>query len=912
MKQHIFLLLFSLFFIPSLFSQTFTRVGNVNDVSTNHEQGFLLMGGATDNMDALNWIYNLTNVGDVVVIRYDTGTAYNDDYNSSVMNSMTTIESIDTQTKANSVDVETAIMNAEAVFIPGGNQWNYYNIWKGTKLHDALLYLINTKGGAIGGTSAGLAVMGELLFTAENNTIFSSEALANPYDNMMTIADDFLNIPILGSVITDSHYNRIETDGNDRHGRHFAFVARMAQDWARNPARGIGVNEVTAVAIQNNGIAKIFGDYPAYDDYAYFLTSWAGGPEVCQNGTPLTWDYSGEAVKVYKVPGTTDGSNTFDLNTWQNGTGGTWECWSAVDGVLTEATNCDPPDFNHTYYTLSLEANPLEGGNPTGGGEYIAGINVQVSANPVFGYEFINWTDGATVVSTIPDFTYTIPENNVTLTANFEATEPEVIDGPVYVYWTVCPTASTVQFRTEHYSVYISNTGTNINDFVQIHNETLLETHTNWDYQPRSVEITEYTGDAVYIAFRHWNSTDNDRISINDVKLYWEDGTKAEVEIFFENFDASNGIPSGWSRIDADGDGQNWYWDSFEGDGYLLSASWESVALTPDNWIITPSIQLGTIPSGYKLTLTSNPTEGGSITNNTGGGPYYEENTEISLTAEANSGYTFVNWTIGGIEQSTNSSFSYTMPAADITLVANFIESCYTPTYIENFDGLAQLPDRWTQSGEISWEAGSSTNALDVSQEPYAYANYTGKVNITAEMISGCFDFSNYTDIEISMLHRFYFAGGGANAAFIEYNVNDGAWIELSNWTASMTAGETWTSGIINELAGQNNVKLRWRINYPDHTGANRQKNWSIDDITISGTETSGVLLGDVNDDTFINVLDVVWMVRHINGDTPVGFNEAAGDVTQTGGTITTADLVALIDLIFGGAKDDDILFKTR
>ncbi len=899
-----FLILPFLFFSITL-SQTLNiqRVGNDSDVNTSHQQGFLLMGGGVDNTQGLSWFYNLTDIGDVVFLRADEGLGYNDDYNSSIMNSATTIENINSVTRANNPEVEAAVRNAEAVFIVGGDQWNYYNYWKGTLLHDALTYLIHTKGGAIGGTSAGLAVLGELIFTAENNTVFSSEALADPYNNMMTLADDFLNIPILESVITDSHYNRIETDGYDRHGRHFTFIARMAQDWVRNPARGIGVNEVVAVAIESNGIAKIFGDYPNYDDFAYFLTSWTGGPEICQSATPLTWDHSGEAVKVYKVAGTTNGANTFDLNTWQNGNGGDWECWSAVDGVLTETTSCTPPDFGYTFYTLTLEANPTEGGDPTGGGSFTAGTNVQISANPIFGYEFINWTDGTTTVSTEQSFTYTIPERDVTLTANFEATEADIIDGPVYVYWTVCPSASTAEYRDEHYSVYISNTGTNIGDFVQIHDETLSETHTNWDYQPRSVEITEYTGDAVYIAFRHWNSTDNDRISINDVKLYWEDGTKAEVEIFFEDFDTSNGIPAGWTLVDDDGDGLNWYWENFEGDGYLLSDSYKETALTPDNWIITPSIQLGIIPSGYKLTLNSNPTSGGTIINNTGSSNYYEENDTISLTAEANSGYTFINWTIEGIEQSTDPSIFYIMPAEDVTLVANFIESCYTPTYTENFEGLSAIPARWTQNGTLNWEVGSSTNALDAANEPYAYADYTGKTSVSAELITDCFDFTNYTDIRISMMHRFYFNGGGANSAYLDYNINNTTWVEINNWTTSMNAAEVWTSNIIPELAGQNEVKFRWRFVYPNHTGQNKQKNWSIDDIIITGTETSAVLSGDVNDDTFINVLDVVWMVQHINGATPAGFNLAAADVNQDT-IVDTSDLVALIDLIYAGAKD--------
>lgn len=326
--------LFLLLVTVNISAQTFTRVGNADDAETNHNQGFLLMGGATDNFDGLEWFYAQADEGDIVIIRYDDGTGYNDDFEHYPMNSITTIENINTMEKANNPEVETAIMNAEAVFIPGGNQWNYYNNWKATKLHDALLYLINEKNGSIGGTSAGLAVLGEFLFTAENNTVYSSEALANPYNNMMTIADDFLNIPLLESVITDSHFNRLENNETEnRHGRLLSFVARIYKDWGRNPAMGIGVNEYTAVGIESSGKAYVFGN-PNYDDYAYFLSTQDCSPEVCESNTPLTWNCNQQAVKVAIVKGKKTDPDYFDLNSWEECSECTWEYWYADEGEL--------------------------------------------------------------------------------------------------------------------------------------------------------------------------------------------------------------------------------------------------------------------------------------------------------------------------------------------------------------------------------------------------------------------------------------------------------------------------------------------------------------------------------------------------------------------------------------------------
>ena len=69
-----------------------------------------------------------------------------------------------------------------------------------------------------------------------------------------------------------------------------------------------------------------------------------------------------------------------------------------------------------------------------------------------------------------------------------------------------------------------------------------------------------------------------------------------------EGFEGDD-VPSGWTLIDNDGDGANWYvlnnsqssgggFVVHSGEGHITSASWASAALTPDNWLITPAINL--------------------------------------------------------------------------------------------------------------------------------------------------------------------------------------------------------------------------------------------------------------------------------------------------------------------------------
>ncbi|HBC79650.1 MAG TPA: hypothetical protein DCZ51_13535, partial [Bacteroidales bacterium] len=69
-------------------------------------------------------------------------------------------------------------------------------------------------------------------------------------------------------------------------------------------------------------------------------------------------------------------------------------------------------------YIVEVTANPVAGGMVTGGGTYSSGTPVTVTATPNSGYSFVNWTEGATEVSTTASYNFNIAANR-TLVANF-------------------------------------------------------------------------------------------------------------------------------------------------------------------------------------------------------------------------------------------------------------------------------------------------------------------------------------------------------------------------------------------------------------------------------------------------------------------------------------------------------------
>ena len=299
--------------------------GDPADVTTTTAGGNVLMGGGPDVDAAIQWMIGKSGGGDFLVLRATGTNAYNAYvYGLGGVNSCETLL-INSRTLANDPQVEAKIRGAEAVFIAGGNQANYVNFWKDTKVEDALNYVRNVKKCPIGGTSAGNAIEGRYYYSALNATITSDAALANPYDANITIgANDFLDSPFLANTITDDHFNN-----PDRRGRLVTFLARMSQDNGIVP-RGVGLDEATAVCIDAAGLGKVFGT-----GTAFFLQQNGSSnyPERCVSGSPLDWYRNRQAVTVYKAVGSPTGSSTFDFSTWR-GSGGTAQYYYVDRGLL--------------------------------------------------------------------------------------------------------------------------------------------------------------------------------------------------------------------------------------------------------------------------------------------------------------------------------------------------------------------------------------------------------------------------------------------------------------------------------------------------------------------------------------------------------------------------------------------------
>lgn len=299
--------------------------GDAADVTTTTSGGLILMGGSTDVDAAIAWFLQRAGGGDVVVIRSSGADGYNQYmYDMVGVNSVETIM-IDSRAKADLASVTQKIRNAEALFIAGGDQWDYVNYWKNSGTEDAINYLINTKNVTVGGTSAGLAIMGSVYYSGQTGSVTSAQALANPYNKYSTLGrNDFVSSAFLQNTITDSHYSQ-----RTRQGRHISFLARMMKDFNYTTIKGIGVDEQTAVCIDGAGVGKVFGI-----NKAYFIQNESLGPETCVSGTPLTWNRNALAVKAYSINGSSTGNGSFNATNWTF-SGGTAFHYYVNNGTLS-------------------------------------------------------------------------------------------------------------------------------------------------------------------------------------------------------------------------------------------------------------------------------------------------------------------------------------------------------------------------------------------------------------------------------------------------------------------------------------------------------------------------------------------------------------------------------------------------
>ncbi len=263
--------------------------------------GWNIGGGGTDVDAAMQWLVNYVRGGagssnkiDIVILRTSGSSGYNAPW--SILAGVSSVTTIVGTSRADFDDPAAAglVRNAGVVFFAGGDQATYVQSIKDSACDTAARYVMS-RGGGMGGTSAGTAIQGPIIFdsiaadAAGGANVASADALADPYESTISFTRNWYAWPHFDSILCEPHFGDPADDASnkDRMGRLMAFLARQVKDGVTASAWGMAVNAGTSLVVDRNGLGTVMSTGTPGDGIVYMVLL-DRMPEVCQPGAPLT------------------------------------------------------------------------------------------------------------------------------------------------------------------------------------------------------------------------------------------------------------------------------------------------------------------------------------------------------------------------------------------------------------------------------------------------------------------------------------------------------------------------------------------------------------------------------------------------------------------------------------------------
>ncbi len=383
--------------------------------------------------------------------------------------------------------------------------------------------------------------------------------------------------------------------------------------------------------------------------------------------------------------------------------------------TVTESRNL-VANFTSLTYTISAYADPYIGGSVTGAGTYTFQEECTLTATANPGYVFSGWTENGANVSNNAIYTFTVTANR-NLVATFVAqsflisatanpTNAGVISGAgSYFYNQTCTLTATA--KTGYNFVCWSENGVPVSNTATYTFTVTSSRNLVANFEPQNFIISAavnptnsgtVTGTGQYsydqtctltatanpgYAFDSWTENGNP-VSTNATYTFLVTGSRNIVANFtLESYEVSaSANPTIGGSITGSGVflyGQVCTMTATAAEGYTF-LHWSD----DDNQIISYNATYTFTVTGNRnlvanfsalmldVTVSANPSQAGVVD---GGGTYYL-NQLCTVTAEANTGYTFVDWTENGVHMSSNATFEFAV-TANRDLVANFTAKPY-------------------------------------------------------------------------------------------------------------------------------------------------------------------------------------------------------------------------------------------
>ncbi|NTW24928.1 MAG: M6 family metalloprotease domain-containing protein, partial [Lentimicrobium sp.] len=416
-------------------------------------------------------------------------------------------------------------------------------------------------------------------------------------------------------------------------------------------------------------------------------------------------------------------------------------------------------NFVIQQFTISASANPGAGGSTTGGGNYNFGAQATVTAIPNPGYNFTNWTESGNVVSTDAAYSFTVSGNR-TLVANFTIQQFNIATSSNPAAGGSTSGGGNYNFGTQANLNAIPNTGyyfTNWTEngnvvssdaaysFTVSGNRTLVANFTIQQFNiattsnPAAGGSTSGSGNYNYGAqanlnaipntgynFTNWTESGN-VVSTDAAYSFTVNGNRTLVANFtiqqFNIATSSNPVAGGSTS----GSGNYNYGaqaslNAIPNTGYNFANWTESGNVVSSNALYSftvignRTLVANFTPIQYTITVSANPATGGSVS----GGGVYDFGSQATLTAIANSGWNFINWTENGNVVSLSSAYAFTV-SGDRNLVANFTQQIIQYTIITSSNPTAG----GTTSGSGVYDAGAQVTVVATPNNNWLFINWT-------------------------------------------------------------------------------------------------------------------------------------------------------------------------------------------
>ncbi|MDZ4402277.1 hypothetical protein [Prosthecobacter sp.] len=377
---------------------------------------------------------------------------------------------------------------------------------------------------------------------------------------------------------------------------------------------------------------------------------------------------------------------------------------------------------------ITTASSPLNGGTTDGGGSFVNGSNVTVEAVASANYTFVNWTENGVPVSVSAAYTFTAAGDR-DLVANFTSSasnlgvvfsQPPTTSGTLLLSSYMLPDGNVdgMEYRFEKFTLattadishlhwsggYIGNNQA-ANPVVEFIIKIYASTANGFYPDLANPVLKKYTISS--------NASETAAGLVGGVQMYDYSVTLPTSFLatggvgYWVQIEASQyGYPLTWGNATGAG-GNNAHYRRM-GNSYYSGTGDLAITLSAD------------VPTSYSIAATSSSANGGSIS----GAGTFALDAVVNLSATANAGYAFVNWTEGGMIASSSALYSFSA-STNHTLVANF-----QPTY--QLALTSSSITMGTVAGGSTYLIGTSVTATASAKPGYVFLNWTEAGNIVS------------------------------------------------------------------------------------------------------------------------------------------------------------------------------------